>query len=529
MFLKKGRRYFIEALHKQGAREDHILVGWKVPGLSGFRHISGDSISMYIDDRYTSPDVTDYAKYIPQTIPSHTHSHTWSVNLNQDFHKFGSNRESNEYTPHQLVEMKDFDNVLPNCVYQPSYLVNFTLKRYEGVKLIHDSAVYPDDLTILTHMIPYDQCKGRRMIDSHSNGLNVSIPALTNHSLFHEGKIKVFGPDGNGSVVTTPSDLDEDYPIEHVLKADESNATDTANVSLNLDDATVKEKANVENKVVKKPHPLRSQSQVVNDNEESKHLLHGIRNHAVPLQNQIGKRTNLKTRVSNNDNIHILNHRANYLAKESLEALKNLPQSHQNEYKNYVIIPASNTRQPIKQSHDIQENEVKVTRIKQIQELRRKNNSLQKRTMENNSRNIKSKVKNTQQISKTTILSNEKLPISSRSKRAFLGKDIQRKNPTDMHDQRKEKRSYEEVRNAQTSRQRSDEESRRSQQKNEYGLQRNSRTRRKLLYYPTKEESKDDDNDAVCPYIMSFILVFIDPFMFPYSVIHITVYQTSIS
>ncbi|XP_031566309.1 uncharacterized protein LOC116301396, partial [Actinia tenebrosa] len=502
VFLKKGRRYFIEALHKQGAREDHILVGWKIPGLSEFRHISGDSISMYIDDRYITPDVTKYAQFIPQTVPSHPHAHTWGVALNHDLHKFASNSVPNEYRSHQLVEMEDFENVLPNCEYQPSYLVNFTLKRYEGVKLIHDSAVYPDDLTILTHMIPYDQCRARRLTDSHSNRLNVFVPALTNHSLFHEGKIIVFGPDGNGSVVTTLSDLAEDYPIEHVLKMDESNATDQENVSFGLDNRVdKKDDANrVRNNLVRKPQPSQVQpahNENNADNKESKQLLNGIRNHPVPLQHQIVERTNIKTKASRHETIHGMNKRTSDILKEHFEAVKNFSLSRKKEAKKSAL----DSKKVVKQSRHKQYSESRFTKTKekQFQDSQKRNKSSRNRTLDNNSRNIKSNVKKKQKLSETIILSSNKLPVLSRSKRANREKGNQPKNSVNLHDivnlQRIERRSYGEVSTVQKRREGNDEESRRSKQNDMYGLQGKSRTRRKLLSYPVATEKKNDDDD----------------------------------
>ena len=73
VFLHKGKKYFIEVLHKQGSLQDHVLVGWKIPGLSHFRHLSGKSISLFINDSKASKDVTVYAQFIPQDLPSHSH------------------------------------------------------------------------------------------------------------------------------------------------------------------------------------------------------------------------------------------------------------------------------------------------------------------------------------------------------------------------------------------------------------------------------------------------------------------------
>jgi hypothetical protein len=46
--LKAGRRYYIEALHKQGAGGDHVSVIWSLPNGTEERPIPGNRLSPYI-------------------------------------------------------------------------------------------------------------------------------------------------------------------------------------------------------------------------------------------------------------------------------------------------------------------------------------------------------------------------------------------------------------------------------------------------------------------------------------------------
>ncbi|XP_001638687.2 N-acetyl-beta-glucosaminyl-glycoprotein 4-beta-N-acetylgalactosaminyltransferase 1 isoform X2 [Nematostella vectensis] len=211
IFLEQGKKYFVEALHKQGSQDDHLLVGWKIPGFSGLRFISSDSLSMYIDDRSTSKDVTEYAKFIPLNLPSHSHMGLSNVILDKEKHKFGTgNSESYSHTK-KVLNRLEIARMLPMCRYSPSYLVNFGLGRYDGVKLIHDSAVFnPNDFTEFTHMKKYDQCFNRRLKDSHGNPV-YRVPTVTNISLFNDGSISVLTHDKSVLLLASPEEWLRDF------------------------------------------------------------------------------------------------------------------------------------------------------------------------------------------------------------------------------------------------------------------------------------------------------------------------------
>ena len=48
--LEAGKRYFIEALHKQDTKENHVSVGWKVPGAKEFEVIKGKALAGFAGD-----------------------------------------------------------------------------------------------------------------------------------------------------------------------------------------------------------------------------------------------------------------------------------------------------------------------------------------------------------------------------------------------------------------------------------------------------------------------------------------------
>ena len=190
VFLQKGQKYFIEVLHKQGSLQDHVLVGWKIPGKSHFRHLSGKSISLFIDDERASKDVTFYAQFIPQDLPSHSHYRT--SRLDPNVFQFGSDDLRDKAHTAEFVDERDIEKLFPSCPYKPSYQVDFKLKRYEGVYLIHDTAIYPDDHTDLTHMKQYDNCASSRLTDSHGNRLPSLDVKERDQNLYENGSIMVF-------------------------------------------------------------------------------------------------------------------------------------------------------------------------------------------------------------------------------------------------------------------------------------------------------------------------------------------------
>lgn len=194
VFLRKGKKYFIEVLHKQGRMEDHVLVGWKTPGLDHFRHLSGKSISLLINDAKAPKDVSVYAKFIPQDLPSHSHVDKLpSFKPDHDSSKFGSDDPRDKAHALKFVDERDIASLFPSCPYNPSYLVDFRLNRYDGVNLIHDTAVYPADNTDLSHMRRYDSCVWRRLKDSHGSNLASLAPLLNSKlSLYENGSIAVF-------------------------------------------------------------------------------------------------------------------------------------------------------------------------------------------------------------------------------------------------------------------------------------------------------------------------------------------------
>ena len=185
IFLVEGKRYYVEALHKQAGFRDHILVAWKRPNATTFKMIGRKHISAYMDEDDVSQDVNDLAEYVPETeasFPTHFHlSSDDRYSLNRSIFKFGLSDSRDHFHKTPLVDEDDLQILFPGCSYKPSYLVDFKVKRYEGVYLVHETAVYPDDQTELAHMLPFSDCD-RRTIDSHGNSLYTTAVTQTHRN-----------------------------------------------------------------------------------------------------------------------------------------------------------------------------------------------------------------------------------------------------------------------------------------------------------------------------------------------------------
>lgn len=239
VFLHKGQKYFIEALHKQANLQDHILIGWKIPGLNHFRHLSGSSISAVIDDINAPKDVTEYAEFIPQDLPSHSHYRISSVTLDPNLFKFGSDDLRDKAHMAKFVDERDIEKIFPSCPYSPSYLVDFKLRRYDGVTLIHDTALYPNDYSDLTHMKQYDKCVRRRIKDSHGNQVDSLPPKVkVNQSLYENGSIAVFR-DGKAFLpLSFAKSAEEREQAEEQLLETQMDLRDIKRLSQEAEDST---------------------------------------------------------------------------------------------------------------------------------------------------------------------------------------------------------------------------------------------------------------------------------------------------
>lgn len=168
IFLRRGGRYFVEALHKQSTMNDHLLVAWKMPRLENFSHITRGRISRYIHPHeLANLDVSRYSRHIPVS-PATLQPAIIPQKLREEY---GASPGDPGVRNTKLFSELITASLHPKCSYSPSYLVNFNLTRYEGVYLVHETAVYPDDNTYIRHVAKYRPCMEGREVDSHGKRL----------------------------------------------------------------------------------------------------------------------------------------------------------------------------------------------------------------------------------------------------------------------------------------------------------------------------------------------------------------------
>ena len=159
--LVARQRYFVEALHKQGAGNGRIQVYWRTPGSVKLEAITGEYLRSYFDDRklYTSKlkFKEEGLKALTWT-PSHVKQRKYKgLDLSSQFN----------YTSLPLIDRSVVNGILKPCYYKPSYIIERNLSRYEGVNLVHDSSVYPIDNTYL-HRAHVPWSKGNKLVDNQT-------------------------------------------------------------------------------------------------------------------------------------------------------------------------------------------------------------------------------------------------------------------------------------------------------------------------------------------------------------------------
>ena len=165
--LVAGNKYFIEVVSTCYRKRNKIQLLWKTPMSSAFEIINGSYLSHYVDDTGKNHSLV-YDDLLPDSLvcASRRNNRTY----------FKAQPEIS-YLSHD--EVKD---ILPYCEYNPSYIVNYKMNRFQAVtKQVVHSFIYPFpehmDLKDQKYWIyPLGVNEARNVVDIFTESLHKRMP-----------------------------------------------------------------------------------------------------------------------------------------------------------------------------------------------------------------------------------------------------------------------------------------------------------------------------------------------------------------
>ncbi|KAL9978694.1 hypothetical protein ACROYT_G016242 [Oculina patagonica] len=131
--LRGGKRYYIEVIHKQGTGNGFVQVFWKRSGGTDFKLISSEFLSTSANNSAVTAK-----KESAHMVLSERYHHEYKLKVN---------RTSSEHLKFYSLPLIPKDKYLPRCDYKTSFVLSGNVYRYEGLKMVSESNVYPADDT----------------------------------------------------------------------------------------------------------------------------------------------------------------------------------------------------------------------------------------------------------------------------------------------------------------------------------------------------------------------------------------------
>ena len=135
--LEAGRKYYVEVLHKQGTGNGFVEVFWtNSDNDADFKLITSENLSPYFKN----------TSYMEKTVALHN---VLSGRYRQDLQS-KSNRTSSEFLKFYSLPFLSKASFLPSCDYKSSFVSSDKVYRYEGIKLVYESNIFPADDTLMS-------------------------------------------------------------------------------------------------------------------------------------------------------------------------------------------------------------------------------------------------------------------------------------------------------------------------------------------------------------------------------------------
>ena len=136
LYLQANTKYYVEVLHQQGKGKGFVRVFWTTS--------DKDEDFKLITSEYLSP-------FLPSTLPTEPAKKVKLHNLlsrryKQEYQR-KSNRLSSDFLKFYSLPFVLKDNFLPSCDYKSSFITVDKVDRYEGMKMVFESNVFPSDDT----------------------------------------------------------------------------------------------------------------------------------------------------------------------------------------------------------------------------------------------------------------------------------------------------------------------------------------------------------------------------------------------
>ena len=168
--LRKGSKYYLEVLHKQGTGDGFVQVFWKNLHDKDFQLIGAEHLSPYSDQTV----VTTKNKYVLHSVLSDR----YRIEL-----ELKSKAISKNYLNFFSLPLIPKDSYLPSCDYQSSFVLSHTVSRYEGLNYVSASLVYPEDNTTMGWLGDYlnfpNRVASRDIIQTVVNKITTSLRLKT--------------------------------------------------------------------------------------------------------------------------------------------------------------------------------------------------------------------------------------------------------------------------------------------------------------------------------------------------------------